>query len=73
MNYSICIEDLYGHNNVIDYFNTLEEAREAFVSWCMTPAEIYDDYLELVKNDADGFYEDTIDDYEYTRLDRENE
>jgi hypothetical protein len=72
MNYSVNIEDLYGHNNVIDYYDTLEEAREAFISWCWTPAEENDDFLELVRNDADGFFEEDLDDFQFTRLDRDD-
>ena len=73
MKYSVNIEDLMWHNNVIETFDTLEEARAAFISWCWTPAQEYDDFLELNLCDEDGYYEDTIDDYEYLRLDRDEQ
>ena len=73
MKYSVNIEDLYGHNNVVEYYDTLKEAKESFISWCYSPAEEFDDFVELIKCDADGFYEDCLDDYEYLRLDREDE
>ena len=71
MKYSVNYEDLYGHNNVIDIFDTLEEAQAEFKSWCLTPPQIYDDFIELCLCDDDGCYEDCIDDYEYLRLDRD--
>ena len=73
MKYSVNYEDLYGHNNVIDIFDTLEEARQEFISWCWTPAQELDDFLELCECDDEGFFTDWIEDYSYIRLDRQNE
>jgi hypothetical protein len=71
MRYSINIEDLLGHNTVIEYCDTLEEAEQVFISWCYCPAEIYDDFLELNVVDEEDCYIDTVDDYECSRSDRE--
>ena len=73
MKYSVRYEDLYGHNNEIDIFDTLEEAREVFISWCWTPPQELDDFLELCLCDDEGYFEDWIEDFTYLRLDREND
>jgi len=71
MKYSVNYEDLYGHNNVIDVFDTLEEAKQEFIFWCWTPPQEFDDFLELCICDDEGNFTDWIEDYEYLRLDRD--
>ena len=72
MKYCITYDDLFGHIGVIDEFTSLEEAQQVFKSNCYTPAQIYDDFICLDKYDEDD-YVDTLDDYQFTRLDRDNE
>ena len=73
MKYSVNYEDLYGHNNVIDIFDTLEEAKQEFISWCWTPPQEFDDFIELCVCDDEGIFTDWVEDYEYLRLDREDD
>ena len=72
MKYIIEYDDLLGHMYRVDEFDNLDKARECFKANCYTPAEIYDDFITLESVDKDSNYE-LIDEYQFTRLDRENE
>ena len=70
MKYWVTYDDLLDHSYIIDEFDNLDEAREFFKAECYTPAGIYDDFLCLEAIGDDGVWQDTIDDYMFTRLDR---
>ena len=70
MKYCIVADDLFDHTFNFQEYDNLEEAREAFKAECYTPAQIYDDFLTLEVRNDDGDWVDTIDDYQFTRLDR---
>jgi len=69
--YVITYDDLLDHSVVIDEFNDLDKAREAFKAECYTPADVYDDLIVLEARDKNDGYIYTIDDYSFTRLDRD--
>ena len=73
MKYVITYDDLFGHIGWLDEFKDLDEARAAFKVECYSPAYTYDDFVCLDVYDDEDEYIDTIDDYQYTRLDRVNE
>ena len=73
MKYCITYDDLFGHTGVIDEHLDLDKAREAFKAECYSPASIYDDFLCLESMDDDDEWVDILDDYQFTRLDREDE
>ena len=68
--YVITYDDLFGHTGVLEEFQDLDKAREAFKAECHTPAHIYDDFICLESYDTSDNYIDTLDDYQFTRLDR---
>ena len=69
--YVITYDDLLDHTAVIDEFTDLDKAREAFKAECYTPADVYDDLIILEARDRNDGYIYTIDDYQFTRLDRD--
>ena len=73
MKYCITYDDLFGHTGVLDEYVSLDEAKEAFKAECYTPAHIHDDFICLESYDDNDDWVDTLDDYQFTRLDRENE
>ena len=71
MKYRVTYDDLLDHSNIIGEFDNLDEAQEFFKAECYTPAMIYDDFLCLEAISDDDEWLETIDDYMFTRLDRE--
>ena len=71
MKYRVTYDDLLDHSQIIGEFDNLDEAREFFKAECYTPAMIYDDFLCLEAISDDDEWQETIDDYMFTRLDRE--
>ena len=69
--YVISYDDLLDHSVVIDEYSDLDKAREAFKAECYTPADVYDDFIVLEARDKNDEYIYTIDDYQFTRLDRD--
>ena len=70
MRYGVYVHDLLYHEYLIDSFDTLREAREFFISESHAPACVYDDLLELAQLTHDNYFLDSLDTYEFTRLDR---
>ena len=70
MKYWVTYDDLLNHSHIIDEFDDLDKAQEFFKAECYTPAMIYDDFLCLEAIGDDGDWVDTIHEYVFTRLDR---
>ena len=73
MKYWVTYDDLLNHSQIIGEFDDLDKAREFFKAECYTPAMIYDDFICLEAISDDDEWLDTIDDYMFTRLDREEQ
>ena len=72
MRYGVYVQDLLYHDYLINSFNTLEQAREFFIAESHSPASFYDDLLVLAVLDDNDCYVDSISDYQFTRLDRDD-
>ena len=73
MKYWVTYDDLFGHSELLGEFTDLSEAQEFFKAECYTPASEYDDFIILEAYDDDGEWNETLDDYMFTRLDREDD